>query len=178
MMIDPDAPGGKGGTQVTERVWRDADGKERRIKIVTRSGPDSEALSRQLEGIEGADPAEREAMLADMRAGLAEADRALADLPDIDSNAMAEADAARGSVARVIVKRECKPGSEEVTETSDKDGVQIISICHARVMASARKGLEEARDEIARDREIPDETRKQLLQQLDRQIARWREKEG
>jgi hypothetical protein len=45
-------------------------------------------------------------------------------------------------------------------------------------MASARKGLEEARAEIARDREIPDETRKQLLLQLDRQIARWREKEG
>jgi phosphopantetheine adenylyltransferase len=177
-MIDPDAPAGAGGTQVTERAWRDADGKERRVKIVQRSAPDGEALARQLEGIEGADPAEREAMLAEMRAELAEADRVLADLPSIISSAMAEADGASASAPRVIVKRECKPGSEAVTETASKDGIQIISICHVRVMVSARKGLEDARDEIAREKDIPDATRKQLLQQLDRQIARWREQEG
>jgi hypothetical protein len=79
---------------------------------------------------------------------------------------------------RVIVKRECKPGSEEVSETTSKDGLQVISICHKRVFASARKGLEEARAEIARDKDIPEETRKELLKTLDTQIARWRDREG
>ena len=71
-----------------------------------------------------------------------------------------------------------KPGSEAVSDATTKDGVQIVSICQRRVMASARKGLEEARAEIARDKDIPEDTRKQLLRTLDGQIARWSDKEG
>jgi bla regulator protein blaR1 len=178
LLINADAPEGEGGSHVTERVWRDADGKERRIKIVTRGGTDVESIERQLEGIEGADAADREAMLADMRASLAEADRVLADLPNIIGSAMAEAEAARASAPRVIVKHECDGGTEEVTETTTKDGMQIIKICQRRIMASARQGLEEARAEIARDKDIPEDTRKQLLRTLDGQIARWSDKEG
>ena len=59
-----------------------------------------------------------------------------------------------------------------------KDGVEVVSICRSRIYASARKGLEEARAEIARDKDIPEDTRKQLLRTLDRQIDRWTEKEG
>ena len=62
--------------------------------------------------------------------------------------------------------------------TTNKDGVQVISICHKRIFASARKGLEEARAEIASDKDIPEDTRKQLLRTLDRQINRWAETEG
>ncbi|UYV14955.1 M56 family metallopeptidase [Porphyrobacter sp. ULC335] len=178
LLINADAPEGEGGSHVTERVWRDADGKERRIKIVTRGGTDVESIERQLEAIEGADAADREAMLADMRASLAEADRVLADLPNIISSAMAEAEVARASAPRVIVKHECDGGTEEVTETTTKDGMQIIKICQRRIMASARQGLEEARAEIARDKDIPEDTRKQLLRTLDGQIARWSDKEG
>jgi hypothetical protein len=175
----PEAPDGEGDLEVTEHVWRDADGKERRMKMVFRGGPDQAQLESELQDLE-ATKAEREAMLAEMRAGLAEADRALADLPRIMDEAMASADAAQAMAGaqRVIVKRECKPGSEEVSETTSKDGVQIISICHKRVFASARRGLEEARAEIMRDRDMPEETRKQVLQTLDRQIERWADKEG
>jgi hypothetical protein len=176
MLVDPDAPAAPGDTQVTERVWRDADGKERRVKIVTRShaAPDAMALSRHFEGLEAAKKGEHEAMLAELRAGLAEADKALADLPRI----MAEAEAAQASAPRVIVKHECKPGTAEVTETTTKDGVEVVSICRSRIYASARKGLEEARAEIAADKDIPEETRKQILRTLDGQIARWSDKEG
>ena len=74
---------------------------------------------------------------------------------------------------RVIVKHECKPGSEEVSESTTKDGTQIVSICRQRIYASARKGLEEARAEIAADKDIPEETRKQILRTLDVQISHW-----
>jgi beta-lactamase regulating signal transducer with metallopeptidase domain len=176
LLIDPDAPGAPGDTQVTERVWRDADGKERRVRIVTRSTPDSAALARDIEALEGLEKADREAMLADLRASLAEADKALADLPRIIAEAQAEADDARAMAAaapRVIVRHECKPGTEEVSETTTRDGTQIVSICQKRIYASAVTGLKEARAEIAADRDMPEETRKQLLRTLDAQIRRW-----
>ena len=181
IVIDPDAPDGEGSAEVTERVWRDADGKERRMKMVVRDGAAREALSRQLEASRGADRAAHAAAMAGLRAGLAEADRALADLPRIIEEAMASAEAGRAAAQqpRVIVKRECKAGTEELSETTTgRDGTQIVSICHARIMAQARSGLEEARAEIASDRDIPESTRKQILRTLDAQIARWSGKEG
>ena len=167
-------------TEVTEHVWRDEDGKERRMKMVFRGGPDGEKIARELEATEGFDKASRDAMFAALEEGLAEADRVRAQLPQIIAQAMASAEAANAAAGqqRVIVKRECLPGNDEVSETTNKDGVQIISICQKRIFASARKGLEEARAEIARDRDIPEDTRKQLLRSLDRHINQWTEKEG
>lgn len=181
-----DAPGADGvaDAQVTEKVWRDAEGKEHRVRIVTRGGPDAEARALHGEAMEGMDKAEHEAMVAELRAALAEADRELAELPRMLAAARADAEAANaearaaGSSARVIVKQQCNRGSEEVSETTTRDGVQVISICQRRIMASARKGLEEARAEIARDKDIPEDTRKQLLRTLDGQIARWRDRES
>jgi hypothetical protein len=101
-------------------------------------------------------------------------------MPRILEESLAASEAARvAALQRVIVKRDCKPGSNEVSETTTgKDGMQVITICTSRAMASARRGLEEARAEIARDKDIPEKTRKQLLEQLDRQIERWRDREG
>lgn len=181
LVIDPDAPG---ETNITERVWRDEDGTEKRSRIVVRKLSEGDDVARHLEGWRGADVADREAMMAELKAGLAEADRAMADLPRIIAEAMAAAEAGRSEAMRaagqprVIVRHECKPGSEEVTETTSQDGKQIISICQKRIFVSARKGLEEAREEIARDKDIPEETRKQVLETLDRQIERWSSKEG
>lgn len=175
----------KGGADVTEQVWRDGEGRERRMRIVTRRDRDAaEADARHARHAEAFSKADHEAMRAAVRTALAEADKVLADLPVIIADARAEADAANaearaaGSRARFMVRQECKPGSDEVSETTTKDGVQVISICQRRVMASARKGLEEARAEIARDKDIPEETRKMLLRTLDGQIARWRDREG
>lgn len=73
----------------------------------------------------------------------------------------------------------CRPDSiEEVETTSSKDGVETIMICQPRIAASARNGLLEARDEIAKDKDIPEDTRKKVLQTLDAQIARMDGKEG
>ncbi len=172
---------GAGNTEVTERVWKDADGKERRLRMVFRAAPDGQVLARQLEGMQGRDRVDHEEMMAALREGLAEADRVRAELPQIIAEAMASADspnAAAGSMPRVIVKQECKPGSEEVSETTTRDGTQVISICQKRVFVSARRGLEEARAEIANDKDIPEDTRKEILRTLDSQIARWKDREG
>ena len=84
----------------------------------------------------------------------------------------------------------CKPGSSEMVDTAEgKDGKQTIMICHQRIaaaaqsgmdearvgLAEARAGLEEARSEIANDNDIPEATRKQVLQTLDTQIERLRQ---
>lgn len=177
--IDPDAPEAAGDVEVIERVIRGEDGKEKRVRMVFRGTREGETLA-PLDGPEWEGKGEAMAM-AELRRGLAEADRALAELPRILAEAEAEAASARakGERQRVIVKHECKPGSDEVSETvTGRDGTEIVTICQARVFASARKGLEEARAEIAADKDIPEATRQRILKELDRSIARWKEKEG
>jgi beta-lactamase regulating signal transducer with metallopeptidase domain len=171
LTIDPDGTV-SGDAEVTEHVYRDADGKERRVKMVIRR--DGKGAPGEAEAAAG-----QEEALAAMREAFAEVDRVRADLPRIIAEATAASEAARAAgQPRVIVRQECKPGSEEVSETTTKGDVQIISICQKRVFVSAVSGLKEAREEIARDRDIPESTRKQLLDTLDRQIARWSDKEG
>lgn len=161
---------GGGNEQVTEQVWRDADGTERRVKIVMRRG-DPEAT--------GADAIEIAEWQAELRQGLAEADKALADLPNTIAIAMAEADRARASAPRVMTLKSCTASFKGETEVvNGKDGKQTIMICQPRIAAAARNGLLEARDEIAKDKDIPEDTRKKVLQTLDAQIARMDGKEG
>ena len=44
--------------------------------------------------------------------------------------------------------------------------------------ASPLHGLKQARDEIAKDKDIPEDTRKQMLDHLDRKIAGLAGKDG
>jgi beta-lactamase regulating signal transducer with metallopeptidase domain len=170
----PAAPEGAEQVEVIERVIKGEDGQDKRVRMVIRRAPDGAALDETLGELEG-----HEEMLAGMREGLAEADKALADMPRILEEALAEAEGAReAGRQRVIVRHECKPGSDEVSETTTKGDTQVVSICQSRVYASARKGLVEARAEIAADKSIPEDTRKSILQELDRTIARWSDKEG
>ena len=172
---------GDGNVVVTERVERGEDGKERKVRIVRRLAPGQSELSE----------AEHAEMEAALREGLAEADKALADLPRVIREARIEADAARAeagraraearaaSRTRVMMLKECTSamvGEAEVT--TGRDGSQTVMVCQPRVAASARLGLEQAREEIARDKSIPEETRKEVLRTLDAQIARWKDKEG
>lgn len=192
----PDAPDAK-DQQVIEQVFRDADGKERRVRMVLRGGgPEPKIIMRRI-GPDGAgDPKiDSEAMVIELREGLAEADRELADLPRLIREAEAEARAARGEAGRaraearadaragaraqVMLRRGCKPGSTEPAEaTTGKDGTTRVILCERRVYASARNGLQEARDEIAANKDIPEDARKEVLRTLDAQIARWKDKEG
>lgn len=160
---------GQGDGTVTEHVWRDAEGKERRVKMVFRAAPDAEMLARRLEGTIAPTTEERAEMIAELRA----------DLPRIVSEAMAASETARASAPKVMVLKECTSAFAGQAQVIDgKDGKQTVMICQPRVPASARLGLEQARAEIAGDKGIPEDTRKQLLNTLDGQIARWRDKEG
>jgi beta-lactamase regulating signal transducer with metallopeptidase domain len=162
------------GTEVTERVWRDADGKERRMKIVLRRSGDAKGTAGM-----NADAIESAEWRAELRESLAEADKALADLPRITAEALAQAEIARATAPRVMMLKNCTASFKGESETvTGKDGRQTIMICQPRIAASARLGLEQARAEIAADKSIPDDTRKQVLRTLDNQIERWKDKEG
>ena len=164
------------GVSVTERTERGEDGKERRVRIVTRGGPDGEVLSEDKRGPEVMEWKEREEVVVELRKGLAEADKALADLPRTISEAMLVAQQARADAPRVIVMNKC---DGEPTETiTGKDGKKTVMVCQSRVVSIASEGLAEARAEIAKDKDIPEETRKRILKELDKQIARWRERES
>ncbi|MFN4019318.1 MAG: M56 family metallopeptidase [Erythrobacter sp.] len=167
--LPPEA--GEGG-EVIEHVIRGEEGKEKRVRMVFRGHPDPAAQAAEMRAMAAAHLIDQDKMMAELRKGLAEADRALGEMPRV----IAQVQAASGEAQRVIVMNNC---NGEPTETvTDKDGRTTILFCQSRVIASARQGLEEARAEIAADKDIPEETRRQILKELDRSIARWKEKEG
>lgn len=186
---------GEGDTEVTEKVWRDEDGKERRVKMVVRSGPggpggpDRAVMERHFKALRSAEKAEREAAIAEMRAEM-EAGRARGNVVMMRRGLGAPGQAPMPPMPPVMVMSGCKPGSSEMVDTAEgKDGKQTIMICHQRIaaaaqsgmdearvgLAEARAGLEEARSEIANDKDIPEATRKQVLQTLDTQIERLKQ---
>lgn len=172
---------GKGDSEakVTEHVWRDADGKEKRAKIVFRSPEHQMVAERWLQTSPQMDKADREIIFAALREGLAEAERVQADLPRIVAEAMAQADAARAAAPKVMMLKECTSAFEgEAQVVNGRDGKQTVMICQPHIAATARLGLEQARAEIARDRDIPEDFRKEMLKTLDSQIARWKDREG
>lgn len=74
-----------------------------------------------------------------------------------------------------VVER-CDEGKEGVTETVDDKGKRTIVICERRIEERARLGalggLRGARAMIAGNRELDAEVRNEILQDLDREIAR------
>jgi hypothetical protein len=70
---------------------------------------------------------------------------------------------------------ECNSSSDDVATTVErKDGTKVVQICQSRIMAHALKGLEQARAAIADNPEIKGKMRRQILDELDEQIASWR----
>ena len=180
LTVDPDAPAGaQDETQVIEHVIRAEDGKEKRVRMVFRGRPEGATPGERPRGPDGMAWEDKAEAMRALREGLAEADRALADLPRAIEQARAASEAARAAGAdapRLVVMRKCDGDiAEPVTE---RDGGKTILFCQSRVMAQARSGLEQARAEIAADKDIPEETRQQILRSLDRSIARWSDKEG
>lgn len=156
--------------EVIEQVIGGEDGQDKRVRMVFRGHSDPAAQAAEMRALAAAHRADQDKMMAELRESLAEADRALAELPRV----IAQAQAASGEAQRVIVMSNC---NGEPTETvTDKDGKTTILFCQSRVIATARQGLEEVRAEIAADKHIPEETRRRILNQLDRSVARWSEK--
>jgi len=115
MSIDPDSEIDEvRDVIVTEKVERGADGKERRLRVVRRTGPDGETVTEDVRPAEGVTWDEREEFVIELRKGLAEADEALAAMPEVLAKALAEAETARAGAGRqrLIVERGCRPGSK------------------------------------------------------------------
>ncbi|MEE4338513.1 M56 family metallopeptidase [Erythrobacter sp.] len=117
---------------------------------------------------------EIEAIMVEVREGLAAADRALKDVPAIVAEAMAEAGSDTMVKQRTVIEMKCDPASDEVATTStDADGVTVVRLCQSRVMEQALEGIREARRSIAENREMSASMRKKVLRELDRQIDSW-----
>ncbi|MDC8753482.1 M56 family metallopeptidase [Erythrobacter sp. sf7] len=185
VFIDPDSEAADGEKKtttvtVTETVQIGPDGKERRNRIVRRAGPDGEVVTEDLRPSEGLTWEGREAMVIELRKGLADADKAHAEAREALRKGLAEAEAARAEAGkqRVVVKIECDREQNIANVEEGKDGTRTITICQRKNMAAALKGIEQARDEIARSRDLSEDTRKRILKQLDRQIEAWKDAEG
>lgn len=173
--IDPDSEAG-GDVRREERVFvfrsgehEDAsEDRERRVvRLVQRDG---NTMSEE----------EFEEIRIELRRSLDEADKALAEMPAIMERAMREAEQARTEgEGRTIVRMECDNNSDDVATTTELgDGRRVVMLCQTRVMAKAREGLQQAREEIARDREMSDRIRIRILRELDRQIESWDKAQG
>jgi len=70
----------------------------------------------------------------------------------------------------------CDEGDK--TEFSDQDGRKVKVVCVSKIIASARSGLEKARDSIAKDKNISADVKAEILRSLDREIAQMEKDEG
>ena len=168
--------------------FKDEDG---RIKIVTKRFADIDGdfddleklekreIRRQIEIIRRENRLEEgeiEAIIEEMRESLAEA-REAAEEARIQIKEMAESEewkaALKEGQSRTIVTMSCDSSSDDITSTVERDdGRTEVMICEKRVMAQALKGLEQARAAIARNSEMGDEMRREILKELDQQIER------
>lgn len=196
--IDPDTPSAQADepqvmyeeesryVTIVEREEPGEDGKTRKVIVERVTDGDGKLLSEDVRGltlgtrtevIRGrhapGDLGEEEIadIMAEVREGLAEADAALKELPAMLAEIEREGEMARH---RTVIEMSCDPGSDEVASTvTDADGVRVVRLCEARVMAEALEGIREARRSIAADREMSASTRRKILKELDRQIETW-----
>ena len=169
--------------------FEDEDG---RVKVVTRRFADIDGdfddlekaekreIRRQIEIIRRENRLEEgeiEVIIEEMRESLAEA-REAAEEARIQIKEMAESEewkaALKEGQSRTIVTMSCDSSSDDITSTVEReDGRTEVMICEKRVMAQALKGLEQARAAIARNSEMGDEMRREILKELDQQIDNW-----
>lgn len=153
-------------------------GRSENSKMILRSRGNSVRFfdRSELEGQQGRlSDEEIEQILAEVREGLEEANKAFEELPEIIEKAQAEADAARDKAGRHVVRVEssCTGNKGQiVSEKEGSDGVKIIRICQERVMAQALDGLREARRSI-KESDMESGTRSTALREIDRVISRW-----
>ncbi|MBV7260073.1 M56 family metallopeptidase [Erythrobacter crassostreae] len=117
---------------------------------------------------------EREAIMAEVRADLAQADIDIKNAMKEVEMAFIELDGKEGIKGRTVVKMECRGDSDEVATVDEGNGdVRSVYLCQSRVMAHALKGLEQARDAIADSDDLTGAMRKDILKELDKQIREW-----
>jgi len=117
---------------------------------------------------------EMDEIMVEVRESLAEAEKELEQVPVLIQEALVEIDTDRQGHGRTVVKMQCKGDSDEVATVEELEGqVRKVYLCQTRVMAHALKGLKEAREAIAKNRDITGEMRNRVLESLDEQIDDW-----
>ncbi|MEM8725139.1 MAG: M56 family metallopeptidase [Pseudomonadota bacterium] len=117
---------------------------------------------------------EMDEILAEVRVSLKEAQKELENVPVLIQEALVEVETDTNIEGQTVVKMECRGDSDEVATVEEVEGqVRKVYLCQARVMAHALEGLKEAREALAKNREIQGKMRRQLLETLDEQIENW-----
>ncbi len=129
--------------------------------------PDVVFLPEDLERVN----AEVAAAMVEAREAQAEARVAEAEAREAEVQARAEVAAAMAEMP--VVEEHCD-GDEVVREWQADDGRRIVQICHEAAAREASRGLEQARAEVARQRDLPAKLRQEILRNLDRQIEQAR----
>ena len=153
-------------------VRPDKDGKHHarlsrgeRYEVVTDGEFDEKAFKKQMEGLH-----ERLARL--------DIDMDKRVIVDREHIARITRDSARaGETARIAIARAPRvviscDGAHDVSETTSPDGKRVVKICRQRIAGHALGGIRAARDQVARSTEMSESVRKDVLESLDREIAR------
>lgn len=172
--IDPDADvevetSDDGRTVVIHKeIDADGDGKtEKRIEKIRIVNKGDKMSDEELEE-----------MMVELRAGLAEADKELKDLPTKIKKAMVDIDMDHNG-QRTVVKMDCRGDSKEVATVEEAEGrVKKVYICQSQIYAAALEGLKEARKAIADNPEMEEKMRNEMLRALDAQIESWKKDNG
>ena len=146
------------------------------VRKIILQGPDGKLLSPD-------DPKFKERM-KDLEAKLAKLDTDLAHKMVFDekrmmmfaerSREMAEHSAKMGTMMPRMAPRiemSCE-GQGEINETKSEDGRQVVRICRSKMMGGAAVRLKAARAAIAGNDDMNAETRREVLEKLDGEIAR------
>lgn len=121
-------------------------------------------------GGKGMSEEERARLRADLSQSMRQMEIDLAEARDMRRLAMIEMRRELdGELSRIDI--DCKD-SADARAGKLKDGRKVMVLCRTNVMASALVGLRQAREEIARDTDIPGEARAEVLRALDEQIAK------
>jgi beta-lactamase regulating signal transducer with metallopeptidase domain len=178
--IPPEAPRAADGTRIMIVRTRDGDKGEHEIKKVVRDGEvvffsDGRELS------EEEFEAKMEAMGARLEGLGEELELKLENLPRIDEKRIRviERGAERLAALAPEVRMNCD-GASGTSETTTPDGRRVIRICESRIRADAVAhanagavaGLKRARDQIARNTEMSEKVRREVVRELDREISR------
>ena len=154
------------------KIIRLEDGEEgeggaskRKVKIVR--SVDREQLGEHMS------EAEIEEIMAEVRAGLAEADVAVEQAHVAVMEFKKEHDGGQ----HTVVEMKCE-GDDVASSKLREDGTNVVMICQSKIMAHALTGLKQARDEIAKSSELTKELRKEVLRELDEQIESWAERDS
>ena len=94
-------------------------------------------------------------------------------LPEIDESRLRALELNAGRIAAVApeISMGCDANGR-ASDVTSAEGKRVIRLCQRQIMRSAISGLRSARSQIARDREMSDEVRREVLSSLDREIAR------